>query len=398
MRASLDEVAALGRVLGARSCRGPNPTRTRRSCSPPARPDPRRASRTRTAGSRRCATRSGRPTASARTARSWPRSRRSSCSVPHSVRRAPARTWTSPRPGTLTAAALAQAVRGDRRRGRVRVARGAARTWSGRPTDLTGDDREALARVRLFLSAGAPVRPELLESAVALMPNADAHTPYGMTESLLVTDVSLDELRAAGAGDGVCVGRPVPGARVAISALDPTARPPVRPHRARRDGRGPGLGAARQGALRRPLADAGRVGARRRLAPHRRRRAPRRGRSAVDRGPARARPGHRRGRGHARRSRAPGAGGRRRARRGGRRRRPAGHAAGRGRRRDRRSARPRRRPGARHGRAGGARADARRGGARRAALPTDVRHNSKVDRTRVAAWAEKVLAGERAGL
>ena len=31
-------------------------------------------------------------------------------------------------------------------------------------------------------------------------------------------------------------------------------------------------------------------------------------------------------------------------------------------------------------------------------LPTDVRHNSKIDRTRVAAWAERVLAGERARL
>ena len=31
-------------------------------------------------------------------------------------------------------------------------------------------------------------------------------------------------------------------------------------------------------------------------------------------------------------------------------------------------------------------------------LPTDVRHSSKIDRTRVAAWAERVLAGERARL
>ena len=31
------------------------------------------------------------------------------------------------------------------------------------------------------------------------------------------------------------------------------------------------------------------------------------------------------------------------------------------------------------------------------ALPTDVRHNSKIDRVRVAAWAERVLAGDRAG-
>jgi hypothetical protein len=30
-------------------------------------------------------------------------------------------------------------------------------------------------------------------------------------------------------------------------------------------------------------------------------------------------------------------------------------------------------------------------------LPTDVRHNSKIDRAKVSAWAERVLAGEKAG-
>jgi len=30
-------------------------------------------------------------------------------------------------------------------------------------------------------------------------------------------------------------------------------------------------------------------------------------------------------------------------------------------------------------------------------LPVDIRHNSKIDRVRVAAWAERVLAGSRAG-
>jgi hypothetical protein len=29
------------------------------------------------------------------------------------------------------------------------------------------------------------------------------------------------------------------------------------------------------------------------------------------------------------------------------------------------------------------------------ALPTDIRHNSKIDRSRVAAWAERVLSGEK---
>ncbi|WP_349814750.1 AMP-binding protein [Curtobacterium sp. MCJR17_043] len=42
---------------------------------------------------------------------------------------------------------------------------------------LTDDDRRALGRVRLFLSAGAPVSAALLTAATELMPNASAHTP-----------------------------------------------------------------------------------------------------------------------------------------------------------------------------------------------------------------------------
>jgi olefin beta-lactone synthetase len=52
------------------------------------------------------------------------------------------------------------------------------------------------------------------------MPKAQAHTPYGMTEALPVTDITLDEILAAGPGDGVCVGRPLPGVEVAIAPLD----------------------------------------------------------------------------------------------------------------------------------------------------------------------------------
>jgi acyl-coenzyme A synthetase/AMP-(fatty) acid ligase len=87
---------------------------------------------------------------------------------------------------------------------------------------LDAADRAALVRVRTFLSTGAPISAELLGSAAELMPAATAHTPYGMTECLLVTDVTLDGIRdAAAAPDaGVCVGRPVPGAQVLVSALD----------------------------------------------------------------------------------------------------------------------------------------------------------------------------------
>jgi acyl-coenzyme A synthetase/AMP-(fatty) acid ligase/pimeloyl-ACP methyl ester carboxylesterase len=80
--------------------------------------------------------------------------------------------------------------------------------------------RTALARIRAVLSAGAPVRRSVLDAVLQVMPNAVAHTPYGMTEVLPVTDVTPAELDAAGAGNGVCVGRPLAGVDVAIDPLD----------------------------------------------------------------------------------------------------------------------------------------------------------------------------------
>ena len=50
-----------------------------------------------------------------------------------------------------------------------------------------------------------------------------------MTEALPVTDISLAEIDAAGPGDGVCVGRPLPEVAVRISPLsaDGTADGPL---------------------------------------------------------------------------------------------------------------------------------------------------------------------------
>ncbi|GEK20600.1 alpha/beta fold hydrolase [Cellulomonas xylanilytica] len=124
-------------------------------------------------------------------------------------------------PGTLTARALAEAVRAID--AAVVFASPAALRSVVRTAD--GSELAALADVRLFLSAGAPVGLDLLEAAATLMPSAHAHTPYGMTEALVVADMSLDELRDLGAGDGVCVGRPVAGVRVALSALDAGGEP-----------------------------------------------------------------------------------------------------------------------------------------------------------------------------
>lgn len=126
-------------------------------------------------------------------------------------------------PRTLTARAIAAAV--EAADGTVVFLSPAAiANVIATADELSASDRQSMAGVRTFLSAGAPVAPSMLEAASALMPNATAHTPYGMTEGLLMTDISLDEVVAASSGGtgpgGVVVGWPVAGVRLRISALD----------------------------------------------------------------------------------------------------------------------------------------------------------------------------------
>jgi acyl-coenzyme A synthetase/AMP-(fatty) acid ligase len=118
-------------------------------------------------------------------------------------------------PGTLTAAALDDACR--------RV--GATLVFAS-PAALANVVRTAagslpsLAGVRLVMSAGAPVPIETLRAMGRLCPSAALHTPYGMTEVLPVADISLVERSAVGDGRGVCVGKPVPGCEVVVSHFD----------------------------------------------------------------------------------------------------------------------------------------------------------------------------------
>ena len=84
---------------------------------------------------------------------------------------------------------------------------------------LDAHSRAALTHLRLLLVAGAPVPVDLLERASALLPSATLATPYGMTEALPLTEVTLDELRAA-SGRGVLVGRALEGVDIAIAPLD----------------------------------------------------------------------------------------------------------------------------------------------------------------------------------
>jgi acyl-coenzyme A synthetase/AMP-(fatty) acid ligase len=118
-------------------------------------------------------------------------------------------------PSTLTATALDEACR--------RV--GATMVFAS-PAALANVVRTAsgplpsLAKVRLVMSAGAPVPIETLRTVARLCPSAALHTPYGMTEVLPVADISLAQRKAVGAGRGVCVGRPVPGCEVVVSTVD----------------------------------------------------------------------------------------------------------------------------------------------------------------------------------
>jgi acyl-coenzyme A synthetase/AMP-(fatty) acid ligase len=79
-----------------------------------------------------------------------------------------------------------------------------------------GPSHPAIARLRLVMSAGAPVPVRTLEAVARLAPGAALHTPYGMTECLPVASLDLIGIRAAGTVGGVCVGAPVPGCDVEI--------------------------------------------------------------------------------------------------------------------------------------------------------------------------------------
>ncbi len=88
-----------------------------------------------------------------------------------------------------------------------------------------------LPDLRRVLSAGAPVRTDVLERMTRLLsPEAEVFTPFGATESLPVAsigshEVLADTARGAATGRGVCVGKPVDGSRVRIIRITDDAIP-----------------------------------------------------------------------------------------------------------------------------------------------------------------------------
>jgi acyl-CoA synthetase (AMP-forming)/AMP-acid ligase II len=118
-------------------------------------------------------------------------------------------------PATLTAQALDDACRATEATMVFASPAALANVLKTSTTNLS-----SLKQVRLVMSAGAPVPIETLRQMTRLCPQAEMHTPYGMTEVLPVADLSLKQREAAGEGAGVCVGKPVNNCRVKIVAVD----------------------------------------------------------------------------------------------------------------------------------------------------------------------------------
>lgn len=147
----------------------------------------------------------------------------------------PAMDVTSPK--TLTAAALASAAQAIDATC-IFASPAALMNVVATASGLTPELAQALGKVDTLLSAGAPLSIPLLTAVSSLVPRASVHTPYGMTEALPITDVDFATIKQAaedgagsanqpamlGAGNGVCVGSPVHGAQVSIAPLDTNGR------------------------------------------------------------------------------------------------------------------------------------------------------------------------------
>ena len=127
------------------------------------------------------------------------------------------------RPGELTASALADAV-DELGSPAVFTAPAALQNIIDTAGALDERQREALSRVPSFFSAGAPIPAPLLRVLRDVLPNAHSYSPYGMTECLAVAAIDLEGIEAAGEGSGVCVGAPVPRVELAIAPLESDGR------------------------------------------------------------------------------------------------------------------------------------------------------------------------------
>jgi acyl-coenzyme A synthetase/AMP-(fatty) acid ligase/pimeloyl-ACP methyl ester carboxylesterase len=132
------------------------------------------------------------------------------------------------RPSTLTASALGAAA-AEVDATIIFASPAALQNVVATAHSMSPAERAAVAKVRLVMSAGAPLRLDLLQSVAQLAPDADVRAPYGMTEVLPVADLSLVDRVARGDGEGSCVGKPIDGVSVRIHPLDAAGVPGSEP-------------------------------------------------------------------------------------------------------------------------------------------------------------------------
>ena len=123
------------------------------------------------------------------------------------------------RPASCNPGRLVQAIRQNK----VTNSFGSPALWAiiARHCEATGQD---LPSVRRVLAAGAPVHPSLLRRLQKILPNGTAHIPYGATEALPVSSISLEEVlnetwALTEQGRGSCVGKLFPGVEARILPL-----------------------------------------------------------------------------------------------------------------------------------------------------------------------------------
>jgi acyl-CoA synthetase (AMP-forming)/AMP-acid ligase II len=91
--------------------------------------------------------------------------------------------------------------------------------------------------IRKILMAGAPVPGELIDRVRRIMPpDGEIHTPYGATECLPIVSITGREILAetwerSRRGHGACVGRPLPG--ISLKIIEPVAGPIASPDQVR---------------------------------------------------------------------------------------------------------------------------------------------------------------------
>ncbi|HVZ65986.1 MAG TPA: AMP-binding protein [Lacunisphaera sp.] len=152
------------------------------------------------------------------------------------------------RPATVDPAKIVQAIRQQQ----VTNSFGSPTLWR-KISRFCQEQHLVLPSLRRVLMAGAPVPPALFADVQKILPNGAAHSPYGATEALPVCSISAEEVvgrqsskgqtpgakvqnadsadlfgrgplefgtcMATAAGRGTCVGRPVPGIEVKIIAI-----------------------------------------------------------------------------------------------------------------------------------------------------------------------------------